>query len=494
MKKFNLRGASWDSIFLAAIRVATTLATIIETKILSVGFSLTEYGTTSQIQVVLSICNSLLLLGLGDAVNYYYNHSSGKYNRETRLTIVNTIFAIEIIAGIVVAALLFFGKNAIANYYKNTLIAPLIVFVMFRPMITNLLTLYQTLFVSVGRAKLIAIKNLVISAISISVMAISVYLLHSVRAMYICTLIVAICQLLFFAVYFKTKEFAIRPDKADFSYVKEIVAYAIPMGIYALTSTLSRDVDRLVIGYLSNTETVAIYTNCSKLLPYDIIATSFATVLIPYIMRYITGGDSRATTLFRNYLKIGYYSVVVFGVGTLLVTDQIIPFLYSSEYLAGKSVFIIYIIDSMLKFASMHLVLAANGQTKLIMKYSIITLICNAVLNVILFKLLGMIGPAIATLLVTSGYTFAILNKTRSILNTKWSELFDVKDVALFVLGLAATGAVAYLLKTFLLRLDVTQTVAMLVTLAVFGLSNLTLCRKRIRRALSAINELKLKE
>lgn len=494
MKNINIRGASWDSIFLAIIRVVTTLGAIIETKILSVGFDLTDYGTYSQISVVISICNSLLLLGLGDALNYYYNNSSTEYSKEKRITFVDTIFAIEIIAGLAVALLLVGGRDLIASYYSNPAIAGLIVFVAIRPMLTNLLSLYQTLFVSVGRAKVVAIRNLILSFVGIIVLTISVYVFHNIRVMYICTLSVAVVQLAFFSIYFRNKEFAVRPHKADFSYVKRIISYAIPMGVFALTNTLVRDVDRLVIGYLANTETVAIYTNCSKILPYDIIATSFATVLIPYIMRYITSNDSRAVLLFRNYLKIGYYSVVVFAVGTIIVTDQIIPFLYSAEYLEGRSIFIIYIFDSMLKFASMHLVLAASGKTKTIMKYSLIALICNAVFNVILYKVIGMVGPAISTLIVTTCYTIAILNQTKNILSSKWSELFDIKDILQFAIGLILTAALAFVGNRALLKTSINEYIVMFLTLAFFGVSNLLLCRKIIIGTLKNINSLKLQD
>lgn len=494
MKKYKAEGASWDSIFLSVIRVVTTLMSIIETKILSVGFDLTNYGTYSQIAVVVSICNSLLSLGLVDALNYYYNNSSGQYDRNKRLTIVNTIFAIELIAGIVVAVALIAGRNLISAYYSNPVISSLIIFVAFRPVLTNLLSLYQMLFVSVGRIKVIALRNLILSLIGTAVLIVSVYMLHDIRTMYICTLMTAFLQLLFFGTYFSKKEFAVKPLKADFSYTKEIVMYAIPIGVFALTNTLVRDVDRLVIGYLSNTETVALYSNCSKILPYDIIATSFATVLIPYIMRYITSHDERAVTLFKNYLKIGYYSVVVFGVGTIIVTNQIIPFLYSAEYLEGKAVFIIYIIDSMVKFASMHLVLVASGKTKTIMKYSLVALVCNAVLNVLLYEMMGMVGPAVSTLIVTIGYTIGILNQTRNILSTGWGELFDLKDVSLFIAGLLFTGAIATAINRFLLMTELNEYVSMFITLGFFGISNLLLCWKRIKNILKIINSLKLKD
>ena len=64
-----MKGASWDSLFLTVVKLVTTLTAIIQTKILSVGLSLTDYGTYSQANVVVSLGTSFLLLGLGDAIN-----------------------------------------------------------------------------------------------------------------------------------------------------------------------------------------------------------------------------------------------------------------------------------------------------------------------------------------------------------------------------------------------------------------------------------------
>ena len=226
---------------------------------------------------------------------------------------------------------------------------------------------------------------------------------------------------------------------------------------------------------------------------FDIVSVSFAVVLVPYIMRYITEGDcSKAVDLFRNYLKIGYYSVFILTAGVLIVSNEIIPFLYSSEYLPGKNVFIIYIFDSMLKFASVHLVLAASGKTKTIMKYSIITLVSNVLLSILLFKTMGMIGPAISTLIVTTVYTLAILNQTKIILNTKWSEIFELKDIAEFLAGILAVGFISYLCKKSLLQTALPPTITMFFILGLFGTMNLLLFRNRIKIALKNINQLKL--
>ena len=411
MKKISMKGAAWDSVFLTVVKFITIFTAILQTKVLSIGLSLTDYGTYSQANIVVSISVSILLLGLGDAINYFFNDSSGKYSKEQRIQLVNTIYMIELIAGIVLVCIVLFARDLIAQYFSNEALKIVVVIISIKPMLDNMIYFYQILFVSTGKAKVIAIRNLIVSILKVISIFIAVHIFKSVIAIYISLIFLDILQLIFFAFLFSKKEFIISPIQCNFRFVKEIMKYGFPMGIFALTNTLTRDIDKLIIGYMSDTETVAIYSNCSKVLPFDIIVVSFATVLIPYIMKYISQNQlENSILLFKNYLKIGYYTVWTFGAAVLVVTKQAICFLYSSEYLVGEPIFILYVVDSMIKFASMHLILTASGKAKLLMKYSAVSLGANTILNIIFFKIFGTVGPAISTLVVTTVYTVSILN------------------------------------------------------------------------------------
>ncbi|MFQ7526630.1 MAG: hypothetical protein ACLRMN_02620 [Mediterraneibacter gnavus] len=84
MKHINTKGASWDSMFLTFVKILTTLTSIVVTKILSVGLSLTDYGTYSQAILIVSIGTTIILFGLGDALNYFYNNQSIEATEEKR--------------------------------------------------------------------------------------------------------------------------------------------------------------------------------------------------------------------------------------------------------------------------------------------------------------------------------------------------------------------------------------------------------------------------
>lgn len=489
----NLKGASWDSIFLSIVKFLTMAVSIAITKILSIGLSLEEYGTYSQTLITISICSTILLFGLADALNYYYNNQSKSISLKTKQGYVNTVFFIEIILGIIIAIGLLLGRQYIVTYFSNQTLKILLTIVAIKPMFENLIYFYQVLFISIGKAKIIAIRNLIISIIKVIIIYLSVIICQDIRLIFILLILLDVVQLIFFKMYFALDGFWVNPFKFSLTYIKPILTYGIPIGIFALVSSLNREVDKLIIGRMTDTETLAIYANCSKLLPLDIIVVSFATVLIPYIMKYVSLHDyDNVRILFSNYLKIGYYSVWILGGAILIVPEQAISFLYSSQYLSGKIIFILYILDSTLRFASIHLILTAYGKVKILMYYSIMALFTNIVLNIILYYWIGIEGPAVATLIVTFIYTVAILKKTLSILHYSWLNILDIRDITTFFISLIITGIIVHFFNELLLNYNVNKYFSMIITMVLFCISNLLIWQTKILSTIKTINNLRL--
>ena len=94
MKKFSIKGASWDSVFLTFSKILSMFFNIISAKILSTGLTLGERGTYAAANLVISTGASIILLGLVDSMNYYFNSKDEKINESTKARIVNTVFFI----------------------------------------------------------------------------------------------------------------------------------------------------------------------------------------------------------------------------------------------------------------------------------------------------------------------------------------------------------------------------------------------------------------
>ena len=159
----KVQGASWDSIFLIVVRLITTLTTIIQTKVLSIGLTLHEYGSYSQAILVTGVTTSLIMFGLGDGLNYFYNRDANK--NSDRSIFVNTIFLMEVILGSLGMIAICFSRDLFAHYFDNPDVSVLLCIVAIKPVLDNIIYLYQLLFISLKKAKIIAIRNLVISIV-----------------------------------------------------------------------------------------------------------------------------------------------------------------------------------------------------------------------------------------------------------------------------------------------------------------------------------------
>lgn len=492
MKRIN--GMAGDTIYLTITKLVTTLAGIITTKILSVNLSLSEYGTYSQALVIISVVSSLIFCGLGDAINFYYN-GSFQNDEEKKRRVVNTIFAIETMLWIVSFLVIVLGQNLIVYFFSNPALLPLLVLVGIKPALDNFLYFYQILFVSIGKARMIATRNLIVSVGKVIAIFVVVKFFRDLWFILLALIIIDILQLLIFKVILSGYSIKINPFKSSLGMVPIILSYGLPMALYSITNMLTRDIDKLVIGALADEEVLAVYSNCARILPFDIFTVSLATILMPFIINLIsTGKLDKAVEMFRTYLQAGYYSVWILAGAVLLVTQEIIPFLYSDQYSSGESIFVIYILDSMLRFASMHLILTATGKTKLLMIYSLVSLGINFVLNISMYYLIGMLGPAIATLISTFIYTMLVLRSSAKELSISVSKLFIKKDILIFAFKLLITAIPMYFAKNILIDFGLNRFIVMFGTAGVFVILNFILNFRNIKNILKQINAIKRNE
>lgn len=437
-----------NSIMLTFVQIITTLFGIIVTKLLSVNFSLQEYGTYSQALLLTTTVTSVSILGLTNATNYFYNRTKDKGLQHRYIA---TIFNIQYIVGITCSFIIFFLRYELAAYLKNDDLIDIIPIVALTPFFTNLISMFQTLFVSIGKARIIAIRNLIVSLIKMISVVISCYVLNSIITVLVVILILDFIQVVYFYVLFKGYEYPIRIREGSLVLVKEILNFSIPMSVYVLTNTLSRDIDKYVISIFANTETLAIYTNAAKVLPFDMLTASMITVLVPVITRMINQSRYKeAQAVFRLYLKIGCIITCIFVGGAIFLSRDLMVLLYDEKYLEGLPVFVLYLVVDMIRFANVTTILSGAGKTKILMTISIITLICNSILNVLGYKMMGMIGPAFVTLLLTIFMTLALLHFGAKEIHTKMEKLFDFKEIGKIVVEIMLVGVVVYFISVYL--------------------------------------------
>lgn len=478
-------GAATNSIMLTFVQVITTVLGLIITKLLSVHFSLQDYGTYSQALLVTTTVTSISILGLTNATNYFYNRT--KDERVQRVYIA-TIFTIQYIVGLLCAVLVVALRVPISKYFGNETLIGVLPLVALTPLFTNLIAMYQTLFVSIGKAKVIAIRNLMVSVIRLLAVIVACYVLDNIITVLVVILCMDITQMFYFYFLFKKNKHPIFIRDSHFCLTKEIFAFSIPMSVYVLTNSLSRDIDKYVISAFSNTETLAIYTNAAKLLPFDMLTSSLITVLIPIVTRMINQKRfEEAKIVFKLYLRIGYVLTFIFVGGAIAVSEDLMRFLYAEKFLIGLPVFVVYLFVDMIRFANVTTILSGAGKTKILMIISILTMLCNAVFNIIGYKLLGILGPALVTLILTICMTVALLHFGAKEIHTRIVDLFDFKEIFIVGCEIVITGLLIHFLSVFLNRQAVSYIIRLILC---YGLYMVVLGVMNYRKALGYYRQL----
>ena len=161
-----------DSVWLTFVKLVTALISIIITKILSEKLSLIEYGTYSQGNLIVVTVTSLSILGLSDGANYFFNRSR---DEETQKTYIDSVFGIQLVAGVICSIAIFGGQRLWTAYFDNDALSPIYIWLMFSPMLSNYIAMYQVLFVSIGKAKVIAARNFILSVMKLLIVIAAVY-------------------------------------------------------------------------------------------------------------------------------------------------------------------------------------------------------------------------------------------------------------------------------------------------------------------------------
>lgn len=431
INKKRIGGVSVDAILLTVIKLVTAVLGLATTRLLSEYLSVHDYGTYSQILLIVSTISSITIFGMMDGMNYF---NCRENNGEKRDAYTATIFSFQLMLGTVVGIAVVLLSAPLCNYFDNQDIKRLVFFAAVLPTLQNLLWILQVLIVSVGEARKLALRNLLVSVFRLAAVLGVVMTTNNVALFMASTVILDIAQLLFFGLILRKHNCFIRFSKVDFRLFGEIFKYCAPMAIFIMVNSINRDLDKYLVSALTDTETLALYTNASKQLPFDIFMTSFGTVLVPHIIKFFSNESKKeATKLCKLYVEITYISTGILCFAALAAAPQLMKLLYSNKYTSALAIFCIYILVDFFRFSNLTIILSSAGKTKLLMLLGIGTMALNALLNVILFNIMGLVGPAVATLLVTAVVGLVMLYYDAKVLDATVSKLIDLRYLLIFI-------------------------------------------------------------
>lgn len=410
-----------DALKLTTSKIITMVLSIITAMLLSRFRTLEEYGTYSQLLLVINLITSVIMMGLPNSINYFLASAETEESKQKFLSIYYTL---STLLGFLTGLVLVLSTPLIVSYFNNPLIEKFIyVFAIF-PWSKIILSSIDHVLIVYGKPDMVMLFR-VLNSIAILSALFVVEFFDLLFAHYM-IMYVIVESLFAITVYYIAYNTAgkLSPD-FDFKDIKNILRFSLPIGLASVVGILSVELDKLIIGKFFSTQDLAIYTNAAREMPVTIIASALTAVLMPRLVRLLR--DKRyndAIDIWGNSIEVSFIIISFVSFGLIVFAPDVISLLYSDKYLPGVNVFRVYSLILLLRVTYFGMILNSIGKTKFIFYSSILSLLLNLILNYSFYLIFGFIGPAYATLISISVVQILQLMVTAKAINIKFKKIF----------------------------------------------------------------------
>ena len=475
-----------EAVRLTLSKVITLCITMITTMLLSRFRTTEEYGTYSQLLLVINLFTTLIMLGLPNSINYFLARAE---DEEERRNFLSVYYTLSTILSIIIGTVLVLGIPIIEGYFHNNSISKFYYFLALYPWASIVSASIENILVVYKKTNFLMAYRVVHSAALLLAVLVVQWLGYGFE-MYMIIFVIVNC-LFGLSVYVICSRLSGGISvRFDNKIIKAVFAFSVPIGLATVVGTLNAEIDKLLIGYLMNTEQLAIYTNAAKELPVAIVASSITAVLLPQLTRMVKKGETKDAVALWGYateLALIVISLIVAGVFTY--AEEALTFLYSAKYLPGVSVFRVYTLNLILRCTYFGILLNAYGKTKQIFYCSVLSLALNVVLNPLFYWMFGMIGPAIATFISLLVVLLLQLFMTAKLMDIRFRDVFPWSKSAI-VIGLNILIATVFFFVKRILPIEtyVGSIGEALLLGAVWSFLYFLLMRKKMRLAWNKLN------
>ena len=437
-----------DTTILTLNNSISIVVSIIQAKILASCFSLADVGLQTQVNITSTLLMSFFVMGLPSTPQFFIPRADSPLEKKN---FVSQLYFLYNIIGFLSAVAVTFLMPFIVSYFKNPALEQCSLILILQPWVKLFASAYNGIMVSQGKAKQTAYFGFVRAAISILTLG-CVWLieLSIVQYLYINFFVEAVFAVLMFIVSIRSVH-GIKFFYFDKKLLKEILFFALPLGVSGIVGTLTVETDKLFVSYFYDTEQLAVYNNVAKELPLTLLSSSFLSVLLPLIVRYVKHNKiDKAFRLWKLVIEFSAY-IMVFGVMALIVfSREIILILYSEKYLSGQPVFIIFAIVLIARITYFGMMLKARGEARSILYCSVATLVLNVILNLVFQYFFGIVGFALGTLVSIVAVNILQLILTSRHMKIPFSDVFPWKQLGRILLLNIAFAAVFAAVKYML--------------------------------------------
>lgn len=470
-----------EASLLTISKMVNLLITMSTSMLLSRFRSLEEYGTFSELSLILNLLTTFCMLGIPNAINYFLPRVE---NDKEKQNFFNTFFALNTILSIGAGGLMVVAIPILVWYFENKGIYGFYYFAVIMPWAKITIQERGNLLIALHKTKTLIIHTFINSLSLLGIILFTQMIDQNFQFyMYLYVAIEVFFALLVYREVSKISgKFRFHISK---QLCRQILVYAVPIGLSDMVSTISREIDKLMIGGFLDTESLAIYTNAAREISLTVISTSFIAVLMPKLSKLVKEKKiDEAVEMWKDTTSFTYI-FMCFGVVALVIfAPQVMTILYSAKYLPGISVFRIYALILLWRTTYFGTMLSLHGETKKILACSISSMLLNVVFNYIFYKFMGFTGPAWSTFLSIGIMNILQLKFSAKITGIPVSRLFPWLELLKITVINAICGIVIFWgMKEFNVGTDVKGCIiAVVIGVLWMGLYMGVIMHKRLKR------------
>ena len=442
--------------------------------ILSYLFSTADYGSFRQALMINKGLLELFALGIPMSIYYFLSRLQ---DDSKKMFIAQSLMVLAAL-GMVCSFLVFVFSGLIAEKFNNPDLEHLLRLFSLYPFFVLPTLALESVLVTLGHAKRYAIFLIIDKLVMLILAGIAVLLFRSIDGLFVILLIFSFVELLAAILLVKISTSGLSLVKRPI-ILREQIKVALPTGVANIVGILNVELDKLIVGLFFNVEQFARYVNGAFEIPFiGTVANATTSVLMPeYVKSFEQKNHYRILELWHGAIikvAIIFIPLIVF---MFFNAREFISLLFSDKYIGSAIIFQIYLIAHIPKLTWYGPLLVAMGYSKEPLIASLLSLVCNIVLNIIFIQWIGFIGPAIATVLTTYVLVAYFLVRIRKVMNVGWLSLYPWRPLAMMIV-LSSIAAISLIPLLEMLKLPVIVT---LVTGYIFYMAILLLIFRIIR-------------
>jgi O-antigen/teichoic acid export membrane protein len=375
------------------IKVFGFTVSIITLPILTNLFTKNQFGLISTIEAVMSLLISLFLFGIPQSYIRYYN----KYKNRDYL-LFNYNFLI-MVSAIFVICLIFSSLILSFSIQINQGVIIILSFIVaFSVAMQQVSSIIRAKEKTLMHAMILGLNDILIYSLPIFIILIFGL---SIENYFVSKLIVPF--FLFILILFIVRS-DITFSKFSSHLMKKMFYYGAPLIMVSMGATIFSTADRVIINYLIGIDSVAVYTVSSKIsyAIQQLMIFPIMMVMFPmYIRIWETEGRQKTEEVLSRWLLLYCFIGIPIIAGSFLINKELILVLSNNAYLDG-AILVPILVTGLLVYGTYYFIAAGffvQNKTLSLGFLILIASLFNVVLNIVLSKLLGLVGIALGTVI-----------------------------------------------------------------------------------------------